>query len=164
MTEVLRQIFDDLVRFQSDLQKEIDTRLRRAAGLRLGGFNVMLFIERTENCRVHDIAVGLSITMGGASHAIARLEKSGLCARTPHPNDRRSVIVQLTPEGRRRVGLGNSAVDEALAARIAGPLADDHLHGLAATLAFLRPAAPVAAPAAAADATVPSSAASPEPG
>jgi MarR family transcriptional regulator, organic hydroperoxide resistance regulator len=29
-----------------------------------------------------------------------RLERRGLIARTPHPNDRRSVLVHLTPTGR----------------------------------------------------------------
>lgn len=92
----LRQVFDDLVRFETDLWNEIDARLRREADLSLGSFNVMLVVERTDNCRVNEIAAALSITIGGASQAVDRLEKTGLCARRPNPADRRSSIIRLT--------------------------------------------------------------------
>jgi DNA-binding MarR family transcriptional regulator len=45
--------------------------------------NVMLVIERTRTCRVNGIATALSITVGGASQAVDRLEKHGHCARRP---------------------------------------------------------------------------------
>jgi DNA-binding MarR family transcriptional regulator len=138
----LRQIFDDLVRFETDLWNEIDARLRREADLPLGSFNVMLVVERTVNCRVNDIAAALSITIGGASQAVDRLEKRGLCARRPNPADRRSSIVQLTPEGRTLIATASRAFDQELAARISAPLAADQLRQLAAALTTLRAATP----------------------
>lgn len=47
-----------------------------------------------------DIAQVLAITVGGTSQAVDGLEKSGLCVRAPHPADRRSSIVELTPVAR----------------------------------------------------------------
>jgi DNA-binding MarR family transcriptional regulator len=99
----LRQVFDDLVRFETDLWNGIDARLRQDCDVTLGGLNVMLVVERAGSCRVNDIAAALSITVGGASQAVDRLEKLGHCTRRPHPADRRSSIVELTPSGRELV-------------------------------------------------------------
>lgn len=138
----LRQVFDDLVRFETDLWNEVDARLRRDADLSLGGFNVMLVVERTDNCRVNEIAAALSITIGGASQAVDRLEKNGLCARRPNPADRRSSIVQLTDTGSTLTREAGRIFDEELAARIAAPLTTAQLGHLATALATLRTATP----------------------
>ncbi len=45
--------------------------------------------------------LGLSTT--AVTAVVDQLERRGLAARTPHPDDRRSVLVDLTAEGRRRV-------------------------------------------------------------
>ncbi|WP_328470709.1 MarR family winged helix-turn-helix transcriptional regulator [Streptomyces sp. NBC_00448] len=138
----LRQVFDDLVRFETDLWNEIDARLRREADLSLGNFNVMLVVERTDNCRVNDIAAALSITIGGASQAVDRLEKNGLCARRPNPADRRSSIIQLTEPGSTLTRDAGRIFDEELADRIAAPLTAVQLGHLATALTTLRTATP----------------------
>lgn len=138
----LRQVFDDLVRFETDLWNEIDARLRRDVDVPLGGLNVMLVVEGTENCRINDIAAALSITIGGASQAVDRLEKRGLCARQPNPNDRRSSIIQLTSEGAELTQSAGRLFDQELAARLAAPLSSSELGHLAAALATLRAATP----------------------
>ena len=138
----LRQIFDDLVRFETDLWNEIDARLRRECGVPLGSLDVLRVIERTSNCRVNDIAAALSITVGGASQAVDRLEKRGHCARRPHPADRRSSAVALTVAGRAVVHAAVPVFDQELARRLAAPLTDEQLAGLGAALAALRAATP----------------------
>ncbi|KJK55381.1 MarR family winged helix-turn-helix transcriptional regulator [Saccharothrix sp. ST-888] len=138
----LRQVFDDLVRFETDLWNEIDARLRRAADVPLGSLNVMLVIARTQACRVNDIATALSITIGGASQAVDRLEKRGLCTRERNPNDRRSSIVRLTAAGQALADRAGQIFDRELAARLAGPLSGSELGHLGAALAALRAATP----------------------
>ncbi|MGH6654508.1 MAG: MarR family winged helix-turn-helix transcriptional regulator [Actinocrinis sp.] len=138
----LRQIFDDLVRFETELWDGVDARLRRDADLPLGSLNVLLVVERTENCRVNEIAAALSITIGGASQAVDRLEKRGLCARRPNPQDRRSSIIRLTAAGQRLTAGAGPIFDEELAARLAAPLSPAQLDQLAAALGILRTAAP----------------------
>ncbi|MEV6791630.1 MarR family transcriptional regulator [Streptomyces sp. NPDC051320] len=138
----LRQLFDDLVRFETDLWNEIDARLRRDGDLPLGSLDVMLVVERTPDCRVNDIASALSITIGGASQAVDRLQKRGLCARQPNPNDRRSSIVQLTTEGAELTRSAGRIFDQELAARLAAPLSQTALGHLAAALTTLRAATP----------------------
>src|SRR5258708_23094235 len=93
----LRRVFDDLVRFETDLWNEIDARLQQECALPLGSMNVMLVIERTQTCRVNDIATALSITVGGASQAVDRLAKRRQSPRHPRPPDHRSSIPELTP-------------------------------------------------------------------
>ncbi|MEY9844630.1 DNA-binding MarR family transcriptional regulator [Streptacidiphilus sp. BW17] len=138
----LRQVFDDLIRFETDLWNEIDARLRRDAEVPLGNLNVILVVEGTENCRVNDIAAALSITIGGASQAVDRLVKAGLCERRPNPGDRRSSIVALTEQGREVSAFAGEIFDQELAARLSGPLAAEQLGQLATALTALRAATP----------------------
>jgi DNA-binding MarR family transcriptional regulator len=138
----LRQVFDDLVRFETDLWNGIDARLRRDTGVSLGSFNVMLVVERTDVCRVNEVAAALSITIGGASQAVDRLEKNGLCARRPNPADRRSSIIDLTEAGSALTRDAGRIFDEELAERIAAPLTAAQLGHLATALTALRTAAP----------------------
>lgn len=138
----LRQVFDDLVRFETDLWNGIDARLRQECEVTLGGLNVMLVVEGAGSCRVNDIAAALSITVGGASQAVDRLEKLGHCTRRPHPADRRSSIVELTAGGRELVTEAGPVLDRELTLRLAAPLPDTALGHLAGALAVLRATTP----------------------
>ncbi|WP_327003331.1 MarR family winged helix-turn-helix transcriptional regulator [Dactylosporangium sp. NBC_01737] len=110
-----RQLFDDLVRFETDLWNGVDATLRQSCDLPLGSFNVMLVIERTPACRVNDIAEQLSITIGGASQAVDRLQARGLCERRANPADRRSSVVALTGAGAAALQLAGPVFDAELA-------------------------------------------------
>ena len=46
------------------------------------------------------LAEATFMSSGGMSNALERLEKDGLLERRPDPNDRRGVLVTLTPKGR----------------------------------------------------------------
>src|SRR3954468_23126802 len=138
----LRRVFDDLVRFETDLWNEIDARLRQECALPLGSMNVLLVIERTETCRVNDIATALSITVGGASQAVDRLAKHGHCTRRPHPSDRRSSIVELTAAGQGLLNTAGPIFDRELEQRLGAALSHPALGPLAAALAALRAPSP----------------------
>lgn len=64
------------------------------------------------------------VASGTMTNRIDRLEQSGLVVRTPSEQDRRAVLVSLTPQGRERV-------DEALRTLVA--FEDSFLAGLSAT-------------------------------
>lgn len=110
-----RQLFDDLVRFETDLWNGVDATLRQACELPLGSFNVMLVVERTDGCRVNDIAEQLSITIGGASQAVDRLQARGLCERRANPADRRSSVVALSEAGTGKLREAGPVFDAELA-------------------------------------------------
>lgn len=134
----LRQVFDDLVRFETMLWAAVDDSLQRESGLSLGSLNVMMVIESTPSCRVFDIAQALVITVGGASQAVDRLEKAGWCIRTPHPTDRRSSIVELTPDARETLRAATAVFDGELERLLRAPLAASAVGQLAESLRVLR--------------------------
>lgn len=50
--------------------------------------------------RMTDLADGVAVSRSGLTYQVAKLEASGLVARSASPDDERSVVVQLTPAGR----------------------------------------------------------------
>ena len=134
----VRQVFDDLVRFETILWNRIDEQLQREADLSLGGLNALLVIEATPQCRVQDVARALAITVGGTSQAVDRLEKAGLVVRSSHPTDRRSSVLALTDAGATALRRAEPVFDRALELMLGGPLGDDRLSVLADALHDLR--------------------------
>lgn len=137
----LRQLFDDLVRFETLLWNALDRRLHDDCRLSLGSLNVMMVIATTADCRVYDIASSLAITVGGASQAVDRLEAAGSCERRPNPADRRSSIIALTAQGQDLLATGGEVFDAELEQRLRGPLSASALTQLGRALATLRLAA-----------------------
>lgn len=97
----LAALFSDLVRLETELWDLVDARLRRDHDLALTWFEPMQVIDRTPGCRVIDIAEALSITIGGTSRLVDRIEQAGWCERSPNPDDGRSSTIALTRPGRR---------------------------------------------------------------
>jgi DNA-binding MarR family transcriptional regulator len=108
-----------------------------------GNLNLMLIIVATPNCRVQDIAAALEITVGGTSQAVDRLEKLGHCVRKPNPADRRSSVLELTPDGEALMKSASQVFDGELEAFFKAPLGEEELGNLASALAAARVAASV---------------------
>ncbi len=53
--------------------------------------------------RLNDLATRIGTSAPTASRTVDVLDELGLVARTPDPNDRRAVRIELTPAGRRLV-------------------------------------------------------------
>jgi DNA-binding MarR family transcriptional regulator len=76
---------------------------------------------------------GLMLSSAGITSRLDRLERSGYVRRTRHPKDRRGVLVELTPAGRR-------VFEQAVSADVRGekdlvtPLTRDEQRTLAALL------------------------------
>jgi MarR family transcriptional regulator, organic hydroperoxide resistance regulator len=136
----LRGLFNDLIRFEIELWNAVDARLKSEFGLPLTHFEPMSVMERLPGCRVYDIASELGITTGGVSKLVDRIEASGYCRRRPNPADRRSSLLELTPEGRRVFGEAEVAFDEELQRWLGDPVPERTLRQFAATLARLRAA------------------------
>jgi DNA-binding MarR family transcriptional regulator len=141
MARDIRRVFDDLVRFETVLWAAVDERLQKECAVSLGTFNVMLIVDETPNCRVFDIARSLAITVGGTSQAIDRMEKAGRCVRRANPADRRSSIIELTPEGAALLASAAPVFDEELERLLRVPLASRAFTHLGEALATLRSAA-----------------------
>ncbi|TGL11586.1 MarR family transcriptional regulator [Leptospira levettii] len=92
-------LFNEIIRFEIELWNLVENRLLEENQLPLTWYEPMKVISVVDNCRVNDIALALSITVGGVSKLIDRIEANGLCERRSDPSDGRSAIICLTVEG-----------------------------------------------------------------
>jgi len=89
---------------------------------------------------VHDIAASLSITVGGTSKNVDRIEAAGLCSRRANPSDRRSSIIELTPAGKRLLARSAVTVEDELRRRLGTAMPERSLAQFTRTLTKLRAA------------------------
>ncbi len=134
----LAKLFNEIVRFEIELWNAVDKRLREVHGLPLARFEPMQVIARTPQCRVNDIAEALSITVGGTSKIVDRIEASGLCRRLPDPDDGRSSLIELTPAGQRLLADATKTFIGELEQRIGSAISQQSLEQFAATVRHLR--------------------------
>src|ERR1700744_3248260 len=123
----LRFLFSELVRLETELWDAVEGRLRKDFDVVLPVFEFLQVISRNPACRVQDIAAELSITVGGTSKIVDRIEAAGYCARQANPHDRRSSIIKLTPIGERLLPKLTAAVDDELSSRLRTGLSDKSL-------------------------------------
>src|SRR3954453_15498670 len=111
----------DLIRLEIVLWERVDARLRESHELPLAFFESLLFISRAPrgSMRVGALARALRVTVGGTSKLVDRIERPGLIARKPDPDDRRASRVALTTAGKRRLTAALKTY-EAEAGRILG--------------------------------------------
>jgi len=100
----------------------------------------MEVISRTPNCRVQDIAAEISITIGGTSKIVDRIEAAGHCTRRANPDDRRSSIIELTPAGKRLLAKAAVTFEDELRKRLGPALSDSSSAQFTKTLTRLRAA------------------------
>jgi MarR family transcriptional regulator, organic hydroperoxide resistance regulator len=134
----LREIFNDLIRFEIEIWNAIDARLKKDLNLPLTHLEPMLVIDRLPGCRVYDIANELRITTGGTSKLVDRIEASGYCRRLPNPADRRSSVLELTAAGRSIVTQAGEAFDDELQHWLGSAVPERTLRQFASTLTRLR--------------------------
>jgi len=136
----LRALFSELVRLETELWNAVEGRLRRDFDVTLPVFEFLHVISRTPSCRVQDIAQELSITVGGTSKIVDRIEAARFCVRQANPNDRRSSVIKLTPIGNQLLPRLTAAVDDELRNRLRPGLSGISLPQLTGTLSKLRAA------------------------
>lgn len=101
--------FAALIRYEVRLWSVVDSALRQQGLVSAATLQSLEVIDRHgEHGRVQDVSADIGITVGAASKVVDRLERDGLVARRPHPGDRRSSLLALTPQGARAF---RSAVD-----------------------------------------------------
>jgi DNA-binding MarR family transcriptional regulator len=136
----LRDVFNDLIRFEIELWNAVDARLKSEVNLQLTHFEPMSLIDRIPGCRVYDIARELGITVGGTSKLVDRIEANGYCRRLPNPADRRSSLLELTEDGRWLLGQARVVFDDELERWFGSAVPEPTLRQFASTLSRLRAA------------------------
>lgn len=84
------------------IETEIRSRLRSKFDVTLPRFDLMAQLERSpDGLTMGELSRRMMVSAGNVTGLADRLAKEGLVQRTPHPNDRRTQIVRLTPDGHR---------------------------------------------------------------
>lgn len=103
-----------LLRLGARLQ-EVRNRWLAEFGLSLADFDVLATLRRRGQpggVNPKDLQALVMITSGGMTKRLDRLEAAGLAERHPDPDDRRAVLITLTPRG-------TELIDDAVAALMA---------------------------------------------
>lgn len=91
-----------LLSCSTDIETEIRKRLRVQFGMTLARFDYLAQLYRhPEGLRMNMLSRNLMVTGGNVTGLTDELEKAGFVARTSQQEDRRSIVVGLTPKGRR---------------------------------------------------------------
>ncbi len=117
----------DLVRLEIALWDRVDARLRESHELPLAFFESLLFLSRARrgSMRVGDLARALRVTVGGTSKLVDRIERAGLIAREPDPDDRRASRVALTAAGKRKLAAALKTYEAEVGSILGGVLSPE---------------------------------------
>ena len=94
--------FLGLVRAGQRVLSDVDEELRRQHGLSVHAFEVLLHLAvftPKRRARMATLAQRLPLSQSRVSRLIAELERDGLRQRSSAEDDRRGVVVELTPRG-----------------------------------------------------------------
>ncbi|MBW4082162.1 MarR family winged helix-turn-helix transcriptional regulator [Paenibacillus sp. S150] len=75
--------------------------LHKEMGLTVPQFGLLRLISQEQKARVVQLADKLEVKSSAVTVMLDRLELLGLIAREPDENDRRAVIVSITPKGQK---------------------------------------------------------------
>jgi len=79
----------------------LDAELERDAGIPMRWYDALVQLEETpQGLRMNELAERILYSKSGFTRVVDRMEEAGLVQRTRPENDRRSILVVLTDEGR----------------------------------------------------------------
>lgn len=83
------------------MQSEITARFRTHYGQSLARFDVLSQLARApaQSLSIRALSTSLIASSGNITRLLDRMQGEGLLSRSPAPEDRRSVLVRLTPAG-----------------------------------------------------------------
>ena len=105
-------------------------------GLSLSEADLLLAVAHAPDGRLplSGLAAATNITSGGVTRIVDRLEDRALVRRVPHPTDRRSALVELTPTGSELALEADDTRQEVITARLERVLTSAQLDELAGVL------------------------------
>ncbi|MGW0041830.1 MarR family winged helix-turn-helix transcriptional regulator [Rhodococcus sp. NPDC003348] len=125
-----------LLQVHARLVPELDTDLRRATGLPLAWYDVLLELVGADGTplRMSDLGERVVLSRTRVSRLVAEMETFGLVQRDANPDDRRSAFVTITDAGRRRYREAAPVYLSGIGERFADKLTDSELRAVAAAL------------------------------
>lgn len=131
-----------LVEVHARLIGMLGAEMEEACGLPLGWYDAMIRLRRSPGgfTTMTRLASEVSLTSGGVTRMVDRLEEAGYAERSSCPTDRRSVYVHLTPAGVAKVDEATASHRAVLEQYLLGPLCDAERAAFEQTLRKLRSA------------------------
>ena len=92
-----------MLRAHSALTRELDAELAREHDLPLSSYEVLLFLNESEQgrMRMSELADSVLLSRSGLTRLVDRLERQGLLRRERCESDARGLFAEITAEGRR---------------------------------------------------------------
>ena len=95
-----------MLRAHAELIRELDAELAREHDMPLSSYEVLLFLNDSEDgrMRMSELADSALLSRSGLTRLVDRLERQGLLTRERCESDARGWFAEITPEGRRVFG------------------------------------------------------------
>jgi DNA-binding MarR family transcriptional regulator len=95
-----------MLRAHAELVRELDAELARDHDMPLSSYEVLLFLNDSEDgrMRMSELADSALLSRSGLTRLVDRLERQGLLKRERCESDARGWFAEITPEGRRAFG------------------------------------------------------------
>lgn len=116
------------------LPAALDAQLQRDASLTHYEFILLSALQRGGAQRLSDLATATNATLPRTSKVVSRLQQRGLLARQESEQDRRSVLLELTKQGRRQLVLATPEHFETVHRLVLDRLSPEQLDQLADAL------------------------------
>ena len=95
------RIIYQLLTAQQRLKTHIKRRLKRSGvSITLGQAGILFLLQEKNGQRMNELSVVLGIDNSTMTGFIDRMEKAGYVKRKPCPDDRRALLIYITPSGR----------------------------------------------------------------
>jgi DNA-binding MarR family transcriptional regulator len=92
-----------MLRAHAELVRELDAELAREHDMPLSSYEVLLFLNDSEDgrMRMSELADSVLLSRSGLTRLVDRLERQGLLRRERCESDARGFFAEITPDGRR---------------------------------------------------------------
>ena len=112
-------------------------------GISMAQLHILYTLQRSGEMTMSRLAEVLNVSLSNATGLIDRIEERGYVERSRVPEDRRIVMIRVTPEGSRMLDELDALSDDLLRS-VLGRIASSKLSGVAEAAAALRDALAVA--------------------
>jgi DNA-binding MarR family transcriptional regulator len=113
----------------------LDAELERDAGIPLRWYDALIHLEETpDGLRMNELAERILYSKSGFTRVVDRLEEASLVRRVRPENDRRSILVVLTDQGRAKIDQARSHHRHAIEQHFSSHLTDTDIKTLTIAL------------------------------
>ena len=124
----------EFLRVHATLTRELDEELRRAHGLPLSSYDVLVTLESAagRQMRMSELADAVLLSRSGLTRLVERLERDGLLQRADCPDDARGSLAVLTDAGMAKLAEARKTHLSGVRERFLGRFDDAELEQIAA--------------------------------